>query len=418
MKVPHAYDSVILTKGASNSEYFHSMALQECLYDHPKASIHNLLRFAGTHFVFDENRFWFCLTGLKKVLYNGVFHFSAERYFDIFLALKEKISAILFAQNWNGEIFLAWKADEKQIAIIMSPQPEARCSAEELADVIDRLVQQTYEQKIFCGDTRYRNATALVGPLSGYEAIRKGYHSARALNDLSFLHMDDRIFTEASVCENRRSADYPTILDACFELRSRIDEGSVGLAEQHLCRLFLHTIRDSYSLALCDDALSFIKSMLQVRSIVYGLQTETPLETLCAREHYHKVEDCVEVLLPIVRALCDAVHRQGAYSKPVLSALYYIKMHFSEYLVLTDIARYANINATYLSSKFKEETGVSVRHYITCVRLNEARRLLLSGNDTVSSIAKAIGFEDVRYFTRVFKAHMYCTPTEYRRKTE
>lgn len=396
----------------------HSFIMNESLYRHPLHTFSSTLKNNNVNLRFQLDCFYFCLTGIPKSIYYDLYELSAEVYLKIFERIKLQLQSLLDLHHYTGNIFLCWKEDEKQIAIIMSPKEKPLCTAQIMTEIINNCIENVYRLEIFKGDTRYHNTTALVGPLSGYEAIRKGYHSARALNDLSFLYMDGRVFTESSVRESRLSADYPTILDSCFELRSHIDKGNVKPAEQHLCRLFLYTIRNSYDLALCDDALSFIKSMLQVRSVVYGLQTETPLDALCAREHYHKVEECVEALLPIVRALCDAVQKQGTYAKPVLSALYYIKMHYAEYLVLTDIARYANTNATYLSSKFKKETGASVRNYITYVRLQAAQRLLLSGSDTVASVAKAVGFEDVHYFTRVFKAHFHCTPTEYRRKTQ
>lgn len=396
----------------------HSFIMNESLYRHSLNSFFATLKSNNINLHFQLDCFYFCLTGIPKTIYYDLYDLSVNAYLKIFDLIKLQLQSLLDLHHWTGDIFLCWKEDEKQIAIIMSPKENALCTAQIMAEIINSCIENVYRLQIFKGDTRYCNATSLVGPLSGYEAIREGYHSARTLNDLSFLHMDGRIFTEASVRENRCSADYPTILDACFSLRSFIDEGNVKLAEQHLRQLFLCTIQDSNSLALCDDALSFIKSMLHVRCIVYGLQTETPLETLCVREHYHKVEECVEALLPIIRTLCDAVQKQGAYSKPVLSALYYIKMHYAEYLVLTDIARYANINATYLSTRFKEETGVSVRCFITRVRLQAAQQLLLSGHDTVSTVAKAVGFEDVRYFTRVFKQSIHCTPTEYRRQTK
>ncbi len=100
----------------------------------------------------------------------------------------------------------------------------------------------------------------------------------------------------------------------------------------------------------------------------------------------------------------------------MLNAGYYIKTHFSHYLTLTEIARYVKTNASYLSSMFKEETGLSVRNYINKVRLDTAQKLLLDTDKTVIQIAGEVGFEDVRYFTRVFKQSLGCTPTEYRRQ--
>lgn len=418
MKSVSAHDDYWGRTPWPTKDHFYTLALQVSLHAHPESSVRLILNHIQADFNFQIDHFYFCLTGLKKNIYNGIFHLSPNEYMDIFIPLKEKISAILFAHNWIGDVFLAWKFDEKQIAVIMSPKADARCTGEELADIIDRLVQQTYEQEIFKGDNRYRNATALCGPLSGFSSICAGYHQARALNDLSFFYMDGRMFTENMIAQSRSDTDYSMILDACFELRGYVDEGNLSKSRQLLHQLFLSTIRDSYSLTLCDDALSFIKSMLQVRCLVYGIQSKESLDLLCSRIRYHKIEECVDALLPVIDTLCGVIHTQGAFSKPVLSAIYYIKLHFASYLVLSDVARYANTNASYLSSKFKKETGCSVRNYINRVRLEAAQQLLLSQSCTVSEIARQVAFEDVRYFTRIFKQFVGCTPTEYRLKNK
>lgn len=398
-------------------ETFRFHILNYCLYLHPESSVRELMQVNNIHFRFFLDGFYFCLTGLKKRLYSDVYHFSASQYVEIYRSIEKQIYNLMEQYNWCGDIFLVWKTDEKQIGILMSPLSDAQLDANQIAKRIDTLVQHAYEQTIFNGRTQHRNVTALSSLQRGYNGIRIGYDQARELYNLSFFHMDSRILTKEEIHLHRNAADYPVILNACFALQNYIDAGNTQQALHSLRALFLDTIRNSSSLVLCDDALSFIKSMLHVRCRVYNIVSESSLETLCARTSYHKVEECVDTLIPVIRLLCAAVQKQGAFSKPVLSAIYYIKMHFSEYLVLTDIAHYANTNASYLSSRFKEETGYSVRNYINKVRLENAQNILLKNQDTLSVIAQQVGFEDVRYFTRLFKQFSGCTPTEYRRSS-
>lgn len=397
--------------------YLYLIALQESLYNHPTQSLQKLLNTIHARFRFNTEQFYFVLTGIPKCIYQKIYGLNADEYMEIFYPLKEQIEAVLFAQSWTGDVFLAWKEDEKQIAVIMSPKEAPRCDAQTLAQTIGDLVQLAYEKKIFKGDRRYRNTTSLCGPLSGYDAIREGYAQARRMNDLSsFLFMDGRVMTQALIEKEKSNADYAMVLDRCMRLRSFVDAGDEVQTEKQLKSLFLSLLRGGYSLALCDDALAFLKSMLQIRCSVYRVRTTPSIDDLCSRKSYLKIEECVEALLPVLLALCQSVQKQGANSKSVLSARYYIEQHYTEYIVLDDIAQYAGTNSSYLSGKFKEEVGLSIKNYITQIRLESAKALLLADKKPVAQIAASVGYEDVRYFTRLFKQAEGCTPTAYRKK--
>lgn len=398
-------------------EYLYYIALQESLHNHPAQSLQKLLDAIHAEFAFDTKQFYFVLTGIPKCIYQSIYGLSADGYMQIFEPLKAQIEAVLFAQNWTGDVFLAWKEDEKQIAVIMSPKENPRCDAQTLAQTVGDLVQLAYEKKIFKGDSRYRNTTSLCGPLSGYDGIREGYAQARRMNDLSsFLFMDGRVMTQALIEKEKSTADYAVVLDRCMRLRSFADAGDEVQTEKQLKSLFLSLLRGGYSLALCDDALAFLKSMLQIRCAVYRVRTAQSMDDLCARKSYLKIEECVEALLPVLRALCQNVRKQGANSKPVLSARYYIERHYTEYIVLDDIAQYAGTNPSYLSGRFKEEVGLSIKNYITQIRMESAKERLLADKKPVAQIAASVGYEDVRYFTRLFKQAEGCTPTAYRKE--
>ena len=53
--------------------------------------------------------------------------------------------------------------------------------------------------------------------------------------------------------------------------------------------------------------------------------------------------------------------------------------------------------------------------YITKLRLNHAKNLLLSTNHSVKDITNACGYYSQSHFTKLFIEHMHCTPIEYRK---
>ena len=83
-------------------------------------------------------------------------------------------------------------------------------------------------------------------------------------------------------------------------------------------------------------------------------------------------------------------------------------------LSLSQLARELNVNSSYLSSLFKKETGMTVTDYILSRRISHARHLLESTRLQIQTIGQLCGFEDVHYFSKVFKKSAGQTPKQYR----
>jgi two-component system response regulator YesN len=91
-----------------------------------------------------------------------------------------------------------------------------------------------------------------------------------------------------------------------------------------------------------------------------------------------------------------------------------ILQNFNQQLSLDRIAEKLDISSYYLSRIFSEESGFTLCHYLTQVRLEKAVEWLNDPCRNVSEIAYKTGFKDSHYFSRVFKAHFGCSPKEYR----
>lgn len=93
----------------------------------------------------------------------------------------------------------------------------------------------------------------------------------------------------------------------------------------------------------------------------------------------------------------------------------HIREHYREELSLQDLADRFFLSREYISRRFKREFGENVFDYLTNVRLERAKRLLLDSEITVVRIAELVGYQDEKYFSRVFKKSTGCTPNEFRR---
>ena len=98
----------------------------------------------------------------------------------------------------------------------------------------------------------------------------------------------------------------------------------------------------------------------------------------------------------------------------IQAALDFIGENFERDLSLDEVAEHANLNAAYFSSYFKKMTGQSFVNYITELRVRRAKELLRDEHIKIGRISEMLGFNDTRYFAKIFKKYVGVTPSEYR----
>lgn len=108
-------------------------------------------------------------------------------------------------------------------------------------------------------------------------------------------------------------------------------------------------------------------------------------------------------------------HSIKQYSLPVQKTIVHIDSDLSKDLSLKTLADLQNINASYLSSLFKKETGQTITDYVNQKRMQLAINLLSTTRLQIQTIAQHCGILDVNYFSKMFKKYTKQTPKEYRR---
>lgn len=84
-------------------------------------------------------------------------------------------------------------------------------------------------------------------------------------------------------------------------------------------------------------------------------------------------------------------------------------------LTLKDFCERRHYSLSYVSRRFKQETGLCVRDYVQKIRVEKSCELLEGSDMRVSEVARAVGYEDIKFFNQVFKKRMQVSPREYRR---
>lgn len=92
----------------------------------------------------------------------------------------------------------------------------------------------------------------------------------------------------------------------------------------------------------------------------------------------------------------------------------YIREHFRENINREDVAAIVYITPNYLSKQFRSRKGMNLREFINQIRIEEAKRLLLTTNLSVSEVAGLSGYENISYFSTVFRKHTGMSPVDWR----
>jgi two-component system response regulator YesN len=91
----------------------------------------------------------------------------------------------------------------------------------------------------------------------------------------------------------------------------------------------------------------------------------------------------------------------------------YIQKHYHEEITLTELAEKVFISRNYLCDIFKKATGETFHGYLTRVRMEKAKQLVMEGKLHVYEIAQRVGYKNVPYFSTVFKKYFSgISPTE------
>lgn len=94
----------------------------------------------------------------------------------------------------------------------------------------------------------------------------------------------------------------------------------------------------------------------------------------------------------------------------------YVEKNYEQKLFLTALADEMHVNVYYLSHFFSENFGMSFQKYLSKVRCEKARQMLLLTDYSLLDISMACGFSDPKYFNRSFRAQYGTTPKEYRKE--
>ncbi|MNJ64083.1 HTH-type transcriptional activator Btr [compost metagenome] len=96
--------------------------------------------------------------------------------------------------------------------------------------------------------------------------------------------------------------------------------------------------------------------------------------------------------------------------------LNWMHQNYHQNIFLQQFASEHHVSLGYLSRLFKAQTGQSFSEYLAGYRMEKAKEFLAGGIERIQDVCQMVGYEDVKYFSHLFKRIVGVTPTEYQKK--
>lgn len=164
------------------------------------------------------------------------------------------------------------------------------------------------------------------------------------------------------------------------------------------------------------DIMQIFYSYLNESGIqAYRMFQDSVSRTLSNRAEYSKVDmiKYINYLFDRTMEKMDELQKENSLIGTVRK---YIDKHYSSNIGRDEIAAAVCIAPSYLSKQFREETGQSLREYINSKRIDAAKQLMSTTKLNLTDIALQVGFENIPYFSTVFKKYCGVSPSEWKEK--
>lgn len=248
---------------------------------------------------------------------------------------------------------------------------------------------------------------------------------------------------ESQICQNGRVV---LGVNRIIYYPKHFSEQRVSLPEFPQTISFWQNIRKSVELQnreqtilFCQELTANMNSFFQEHPDTAYIWYETCLKNLCAifkEMHFpenvsgnsnpdftdllyncYHISQMNQFLLDYITQVFDVYEQsiQNTDSKMIQVVKAYIHEHYMEKLELEDTAGQVYLSPSYLGILFKQQTGQNYTDYVTDVRIEKAKEFLRNVDLSITEVAFAVGYKDVRYFSKTFKKKVGITPKEYRK---
>lgn len=347
---------------------------------------------------------------IMEVLWTERIRSISPADWSLFKFAVSNIAAEVIGSEWPESSFI-WLFGNHAALLLRSAVQEEETDIVQAAARLGELM--TGSMKTYLGlEIRFGTGDVKSGwsgiKASGDEALQRLF-AKQPLNLQSAEQPEGRA-AEAAVEVSQLTDYYHSITKALQEERD--DE------VMKIIRLYLHSRQP----ALPVDPVSFrmlaaeLWTMLRGAMLMAGLPGLIDDEGLAFRElseltELPKIEEWLETQIRSLRRAQGPVI-QEKHRKAVQFMTEYIHKHYAEDITLEVLASQLYISKNYLNQLFKKVTGETFTNYVIRVRIEKAKALLLEGSHLIYEVSEMVGYQNVPYFSTLFKKYCGVSPSE------
>ena len=260
-------------------------------------------------------------------------------------------------------------------------------------------------------------SAGISGAISGYDQLQMHFSNAcRALRYRFYANASSvQLYTELSQSVPGNENIFPAVVMKCQEI---LKTGDFISARDYI-RQFLSDRKSivKFDIDRVKRLINQVSEIFLVSTYTSGRTDEACLNSINPHLEIASMDFLDEMIkwLNEVIDRCVLINTRAVDDKNIKKATRYIDSHYMENITLTKISEIVGYSPHYFCLLFKEKTNKSFNTYLTEVRINNAKNLLLSGNMSISLIAEQTGYEATSYFIKVFKDYVGCTPNKFRK---
>lgn len=331
-------------------------------------------------------------------------HFSvsvSETLMRDFIEENEFEDRILWTPHVNNPqiVFLLFFPPETAISIFQNPVYQAAEDLEALSQSRSIAMTVGISNEHSTLDELHSAFLETVSSLNSQFLVSSDFHvyyyaEESAPRFIAWQDQDEFLFRiEAGMCEETE-----ILMDKLFDYYRTIPECSLADVKYHCsqlagdCRQILNAyLNPSTADNDSSSMLNIVNSIFSLSELkTYYCQFFVNIARMLQKKSVYAIDDTIEKIKIYIER-----NYQKNLTQEFVSCLFYL-------------------NRSYLSHLFKEKTGEKFIDYLNSVRIEQAKYLLSTTDRKTYQIAKAVGYDNTKYFFRIFKKKEKMTPEQYR----
>lgn len=253
------------------------------------------------------------------------------------------------------------------------------------------------------------------------EDLAKCYRQASESLNYSFIYPKTRLIWYSELPRERQFYAIP--MEDIRKLGNILGTGR----EKEIGPLLHHIFRIDQLAGIDTQYLEAVSKQIneQVLDEVFRIYGEASVEViklyrkvgdLSNFDHFHNYFRSLEQLLSSLDKYIKEIRSAHTEHGDMKEAVAFIEENYHRPLNMAMVSNHVSLNYSYFSEAFKTFTGESFVTYLKKVRIRKAKELIGNGSLKIAEISEAVGFENTRHFSRVFKELEGISPFEYRGK--